>query len=474
MTIVNEQEGLHWKPLRGKDLENTAKFIIENCALFVNSQDLVRDLKIEQGAFCIVREGRGQQGVRLLVTEAILPPHDAWECQEKDMLRPSAQWVSSAVSRAIEARSGLMFIHSHPDPLHPIGFSPTDKASFRSLAETLAPMLDGPFAGIVVHPHGWAGVLWSEGKTVPIERIVSVGRTLKFLSPLSQPDPTDLDARQQDALGVVHDRVRNLTAGVVGIGGLGSPIAEQLVRMGVTEVILLDYDLLDTVSNVRRVFGARMKDLQKEYPIPKVDAVHRHLDDIGLEVCIRTIKGDVRNEEAFRHLLDTDVVFSAMDKHGGRAIVNELASTYLLPVIDVGVRVGAKTPTYLSGLLAEVRVLTPTTPCLWCRGTISADVIRVENMSAHERELLKREGYVVHGVGDPVPSVVALTVLGSGLATSALLTLLSEEGDVVPSAYWVDGFLGDSHVLNPSQPKPDCRCRQQLGLGDSAAIPFIP
>jgi hypothetical protein len=181
----------------------------------------------------------------------------------------------------------------------------------------------------------------------------------------------------------------------------------------------------------------------------------------------------VRTETVFRHLLDADVVFSATDTHGSRAILNELASTYLLPVIDVGVRVGAKADNRLSGLLAEVRVLTPTTPCLWCRGTINADVIRAENLPREERRKLEREGYVVGGVGSPVPSVVALTVLGSGLATSALLALLSEEGDVAPSGYWVDGFLGDSHVSGPDQPKPTCRCRQQLGLGDSSAPPFI-
>lgn len=427
---------------------------------------------IEQGAFCLVREGRGHQGERLLVTEVLLPPPDAWECQGPDVLRPSAWWISSAISRAIEFRSGLMFIHSHPDPRHPLGLSPVDRASFRSLAETLVPMLDGPFAGVVVHPHGWTGVLWSDGQMVNIDRIVSVGRTLTFLSPLSRTAPSALDARQHDALGLIHDRLRSLTAGVVGVGGLGSPIAEQLVRMGVAEVILLDYDLLDTDSNVRRVFGARMRDLQKADP--KVDVIHHHLKDIGLGVRIRATKGDVRQEETFRHLLDADVVFSATDTHGSRAIVNELASTYLLPVIDVGVRVGARTASRLSGLLAEVRVLTATTPCLWCRGTINADVIRTENLPAEERERLKYEGYVIQGVGDPAPSVVPLTVLGSGLATSAVLALLSEEGDVCPSGYWVDGFMGDSCLTGPTQPKPDCRCRKQLGLGDYAAPSFIP
>jgi len=77
---------------------------------------------------------------------------------------------------------------------------------------------------------------------MPIDRIVGVGRTLTFLSQVSRAVPSAIDGRQADALGVVHHRLRSVTIGVVGIGGLGSPTAEQLVRMGAAEVILLDHD----------------------------------------------------------------------------------------------------------------------------------------------------------------------------------------------------------------------------------------
>lgn len=408
----------------------------------------------------------------MLVTETLSPPLDAWEYQESDMLRPSARWISAAISQAINARAGLLFVHSHPNPNHPLGLSLVDIKSFHSLAETIAPILEGAFAAAVVHPEGWAGVVWSDREIVEIDRIVSVGRTLTFLSPTPETVQSALDDRQRDALGVVHDRVRALTVGLVGAGGLGSLVAEQLVRMGVLEVVTVDHDFIDTDSNVRRVFGARISDLRGKST--KVNVLFRHLTDIGLDVRIRSIQCDVRREAAFRHLLDADVVISATDTHGSRAIINELASTYLLPVVDVGVRVSAKLKNRLAGLLAEIRVLTPTTPCLWCRKTINADTIRTENLPVQERERLQREGYVVGSVGSPTPSVAALTVLGSGLATSALLALLSEEGEVVPSCYWVDGFLGDSGLSALDHPQSDCRCRQQVGLGDSAAPSFMP
>jgi hypothetical protein len=49
-------------------------------------------------------------------------------------------------------------------------------------------------------------------------------------------------------------------------------------------------------------------------------------------------------------------------------------------------------------VLAEVRVLTSSTPCLWRRGVINADVIRAENLPDTEREAVVRDGYIVGAV----------------------------------------------------------------------------
>ncbi len=436
------------------------------------STHLAHSAPFEEGAFCLVREGSGHSCRRLLVDTVLLPPEGVWEIQHEGLLRPSAQWVSAAVSEAIRHRAGLLFVHSHPDSGYPCAFSPTDLFALDHLGRTLSPILDGPFAAVVVHPAGCVGVLYSQGELIEIDRIWSVGRTVRWLTPLTAPAPTDLDERQRDALGVIHDQLREVDVALVGCGGLGSPMAEQLVRIGTRSALLNDFDRLDTPSNVRRVFGAAMSDLDAAIAPPKVDVVGGHVQQLGLNTRIRRIHADVRTEAAFRHLLDADVVISATDTHGSRAVLNDLASAYLLPVIDVGVRVGSRGDRILSGLVAEVRVLTATTPCLWCRKTLSAEAIRIENLPSVEREQLRREGYVAGADGPPAASVVALTVLGSALATCALIGLFAEDADVAPAGYWVDGLLGDA-CQTSGAPVPDCWCRSRNGLGDAAAPPFI-
>ncbi len=432
----------------------------------------------EEGCFCLLREGRGREDRRLLVGEPILPPRDGWESQRDNQLRPSGQWLSAVISAAINAKAGLLFIHSHPSPRFPAGFSRTDERALAALGETIAPTLDGPFAAAVVHPTGWVAVMAEGRQQQEIETVSAIGRTLVDLGPdtirVRRAGDGDIDARQRDALGQAHDRLQKLHVGVVGAGGLGSPIAEQVARMGVASIAIVDDDLLDTPSNVRRVVGSTASDLRATLPPPKVDVVARHIDGLGLVPPVRRIRADVREEDAFRSLLDCDVVLAATDTHGSRATINELASVYLMPVIDVGVRAGTKADGRLSNLVAEVRTLTPTTPCLWCREVVSAEVIRAENLPRDQREELLEEGYLPQGLGEPAPSVVALTFLGASLATSALIALVSEEGEVAPSAFLVESLLGFAREMKPTEPDPACRCQAQQGLGDSAAPAFLP
>jgi hypothetical protein len=434
----------------------------------------------ETGAFFLLREGRGVRGRRFLAVDPIFPTDSAWEDQQEGRLRPKAQWISAAISKAANEGAGLLFVHSHPDPGHPLGFSPTDRSALAALGGTISPILDGPFAAAVVHPEGWAAAVIEDDELTPIERIVAVDRTIRVLSPLRDvqrrraTDLSGLDDRQRDALGTVHEILQDLDVAVVGVGGIGSPVAEQFVRMGVGSMTLVDHDVLDTPSNVRRVVGSSPSDLRATTPRPKVDVVGAHLDRVGLGVTVRRVCGDVRKESVFRELLDVDVVICATDSHGSRGVINDLASVYLLPVIDVGVQAGAKRNADLAALVAEVAVLTPVTPCLWCRRRISGDVIRAENLPEAQREKLVREDYLVGGVGEPAPSVTALTSLGGGLATCALLSLLTREGDVCPSGYWVDGLMGDSGETLPLDPTPTCRCRDRLGGGDSALPSFLP
>jgi molybdopterin-synthase adenylyltransferase len=374
---------------------------------------------------------------------------------------------------AINSRSGLLFVHSHPDPAQPPGLSPRDRRSLQILSDTMAPIIRRPFGVVAVHPAGWSGELIVDRHLVSIDRATALGRTLEFLEVIPEAPTEARDDRQQRMLGRAHPWLRRLQVGIVGAGGIGSPLAETVTRMGVAVAALFDRDVIDDPSGIRRIFGSSMPDIRETTPPRKVDVVGRHLEQLQLGVEVRRFHGDVRSADIARELLDCDVVLCGTDSHGSRAVLNDLAVAYGLPLIDVGVRAGVDDAGSLAQLVSEVRCVTWDTPCLWCRDVLDGRVIREENLPPDERAQLVREGYAVGRTGSPEPSSAALTVLAAGQAACALLGLLSDRGADAPSAYLVDALNPFLRVGPLDGPRADCRCRALAGRADQARLSLV-
>ena len=82
----------------------------------------------------------------------------------------------------------------------------------------------------------------------------------------------------------------NQSISIVGVGGLGSIIAENLVRNGFSKINLIDNDVVEK-SNLNRIVGAFFSDTQtKTY---KVDAIKNHLQKINPEAVINNYANNV-------------------------------------------------------------------------------------------------------------------------------------------------------------------------------------
>lgn len=102
------------------------------------------------------------------------------------------------------------------------------------------------------------------------------------------PDAEDLEAllTARHTPGV-HERVKQACVGIAGVGGLGSSVAIALARIGIGQLILADFDLVEP-SNLNRqqyfldqigrpkVYALR-ETLQRINPHVKVTACHLHI-----------------------------------------------------------------------------------------------------------------------------------------------------------------------------------------------------
>ena len=71
--------------------------------------------------------------------------------------------------------------------------------------------------------------------------------------------------------------------GIAGCGGLGSNIAMLLVRAGVSQFVIVDFDKVE-ISNLNRQFYF-LKDIGK----PKIEAISENLLQINPDISIETV-----------------------------------------------------------------------------------------------------------------------------------------------------------------------------------------
>ena len=136
-------------------------------------------------------------------------------------------------------------------------------------------------------------------------------------------------------------KLQGMRVCVVGIGGVGSWIAESLVRSGVGHITLIDNDDI-AVSNINRQIHALETTLYR----PKVDVMAERILDIN-PVCKCTAIDDllVSNNLAKYILHDFDYVIDAIDNVRFKADLIYYCKRNRVPVITTGGAGGSTDPT---------------------------------------------------------------------------------------------------------------------------------
>ena len=368
----------------------------------------------EQCAILFASHGRGEDGCdRLLVRDMVLPEHGDYEKSGVDHAELKPEFVARVAKRARLNRLSLVFVHTHPGE-NPAHFSSIDDDGEAELAAFLTRRgQTGIHAAMVLSLGGLRARVLAQSDEV---RVVSVGDRLTVeFDPKGTDEDVDLQFdRQVRAFGPSgQQNLRELRIAIVGLGGTGSIVAQQLVHLGVRDFILVDPDHLE-VTNLNRVVGARPEDIG----CSKVEVAQRYLERFARDVKVRAVIGDVVRSSVARRLVDADVILCCTDSHGSRSVVQQLAYQFLLPCIDVGSTITAKAGE-ITEIFGRVQLLGPDQPCLWCTGLLASEEVRRDLMSAFER---KADPYI-QGAQEPAPSVISLNGTVVSLAVTMLLGL---------------------------------------------------
>jgi hypothetical protein len=324
-----------------------------------------------------------------------------------------------------------IWFHTHPGLKGAPVPSARDQVVDRQIADLFRLRTDSRFYGALIaspRNNGFAftGHLEDEtGERWPIGAVWSVGDRLSLTAAFNsrQENASTIFDRNVRAFGsAIQATLSALHVGIVGCGGTGSAVAEQLVRLGVRRFTLADPDVLST-SNVTRVFGSGVSDVDR----PKVDVIGDNLERIADDVVLEKIQSMLTLEATAKRFAGCDVIFGCTDDNAGRLVLSRLSTYYLIPVFDCGMLLSSGADDVLSGIDGRVTTLVPGQACLVCRGRIDIRRAASELMTPDERNRLANEGYAP-ALGQVEPAVVAYTSMVASTAVSELLERLTGYG----------------------------------------------
>ena len=172
-----------------------------------------------------------------------------------------------------------------------------------------------------------------------LDCISVIGDDLSFWYPQIEETVREFAKRHAQLFGSgTVAKLQRLKVGVVGCSGTGSILIAQLAHLGVGRLLLIDPDHVEE-NNLNRIVGATMEDARNK--ALKVDVMKRNVERLELGTEVLAIPSDLATPKAVRAISECDVGFGCMDGVEGRNLLNVIASFYLLPYFDLGVRLDA-------------------------------------------------------------------------------------------------------------------------------------
>lgn len=425
----------------------------KNQALSRLRERLLEDLSHEYFAALLAKQETIGDLRVLNVLDIRYPKADAYEGQGEASLRVSFDSFMSGVLSEIDERldvDTVIDVHTHPFSEGGVRFSSIDDADECGFTKYLEPFGIG-YASIVLSQTEYSARWWEldkEGNPCCETALVKTQKASEQISSSNErwgsmlPGAAISRFKRVDQLNQQHknseidvtfDRsVRALglegmraiasaqTITVVGVGGLGSVIAEHLVHMGFSNIALVDFDRLE-MTNMNRIVGATYADA--ETGRLKVEAVQSHLLSINPKAHVEAVPSDVFDEKVEAVIADSDWVLVATDNHASRFHVQELCFKYFVPFITAGVNITVENGRIEDMSGESILVRMGDRVCLSCLGRVNFNEIAKErHPDPAVREGLVAKGYVT---GEDVKEP-AVKTLNTHLATIAVDTLVNQ------------------------------------------------
>ncbi len=377
---------------------------------------LVRDDGQEDICLATYRPSTGLTR-RTALIRAIIPPEPG-----DRLIHGNATVTADYILRGAEIAqrdgSGLVLLHSHPGATQWQVMSSPDRdceASYANLARELTGL---PLVGMTLatHDRTWSSRHWDIGVGRSVDcthstnvRVVGDRLAISWNDALQPPPASNKhQTRTTNTWGEERqsDLIRRKIL-VVGAGSVGLDVLVRLAASGLCHLTVMDFDLVE-LHNLDRLIGAARRDAylkrSKIHVARREATIAATFDDFKITVSDLSIC----ELEGLKLALDHDLIFSCVDRSWPRAVLNAIAYSDLIPVIDGGIAIDTFDSGKMRNATWRSHVVRPGRPCMSCSRQLDLSSVALE-----QQELLDDPAYI-HGMGqgrNPInPNVAPLSV----------------------------------------------------------------
>lgn len=361
----------------------------------------------------------------LLIHEVHCLPHEMCKIREYGYIDWPPEFLEPLLLKAEEKGLSILKIHSHPSGYSQFSAMDTecDIKLFRSVFGWI--QTNKFHASAVMLPNGqiFARFLDDDLNLLTIDKVLVAGDTIKIWQYTSDCKLKDQDTRNLQAFG---DRtvqlLKSMKVGVIGCSGTGSIVIEQLVRLGVGTIVMVDPEAVEEV-NLNRIPNTYEEDAISRRK--KVDVLKERLTKVGFGTKFITSYDNIcESREILKELATCDIFFGCLDAQEPRYVLNQLSSYYIVPYFDVGVELKADGNNGISKVYGAIHFIQPKGSSLYSREAISMDKVSDESMKRQNPEMYDlqiKEKYIKGAGNVESPAVISVNMQLSAMTVNEFL-----------------------------------------------------
>jgi len=413
----------------------------------------------------------------LMVYDLTLIPYSECFNRESDILHWSTERIQHYFERIGKSDMALLKIHSHPGGYDK--FSITDDISDNEFFESAFgwAINDKPHASAVMLPNGeiFGRFYFSNLQNKPIDKVAISGDCILQFTKTGRFETDDFAVRTIQAFGdKTYQLLKGLSIGIVGCSGTGSPVIEQLVRLGVGKLILVDPDVVE-FKNLNRIINTTSSDAKNRKS--KVSTIADSIKKIGLGTIVECHQTNLYDSvNTLKQLIKCDLIFGCLDSVDGRHLLNQLCTFYLIPYFDLGVLLEANEYGGIKQICGSVHYIQPGKSSLVTRGVYTIDDLKAASQyrkNPDEFENLKKNAYIKN-VNVNSPAVISVNMQIASHSINEFLNRVHPFKSEHPSCYAASTIdITEGYIVNSNESdfEIDGYLKKKTGRGDIS--PFI-